>query len=118
MNAKDIELLFENELGLDEVCVWNYDEMTKDLEIDITIDFENLVIDNLFYLKSIDKFGLPYQIHIDYNINRELRKIRVNFKDNKFEMFVDNENPNEVEEMFFDYLEEFFFEQFKEWRII
>ena len=39
MNAKDIELLFEEELGIDEVCVYSYDERTKLLNMVCTIDF-------------------------------------------------------------------------------
>ena len=114
MTTDDIEQLFKNELGIDEVCVYSYDEENKLIDMDITIDFENLDIDNSFYLKSINKFGLPYQAHIDFNNDRKLKQIRINFKDNKFQMFVDNDFPNEIEEIFFEYLEEFFLEQFKD----
>ena len=64
------------------------------------------------HAKTIFETVTPYKVVSIKRFNAP------NFKDNKFEMFVDNENPNEIEKMFFDYLEEFFFEQFKKWGII
>ena len=40
MTTKDIELLFENELGIEEVCVWSYDEKSKTLDMHFEIDIK------------------------------------------------------------------------------